>query len=123
MRLPLRQLGWTLRAMAARRRTWLGFAAFLFLDLVVLGMMQSESLREAARHFYLKDRRFATPENFSGLTVAHFILTQSLGWLAPLFLALVAGDAVAREVEDGTMRMALARPVSRVRVLLLRWIA
>jgi len=40
-----------------------------------------------------------------------------------LYLALVAGDVVAKEVEDGTLRMILCRPVSRLRVGLLKYAA
>lgn len=123
MKLPLRQFAFTLYALCARRRTYLGFAAFVFFDLVILGMLQTENLREAARHFYLKNRGYSAPENFSGLTIAHFILSKWLQWLGGLFPALVAGDMIATEVEDGTMRMTLTRPISRVRVLTLRWFA
>jgi ABC-2 type transport system permease protein len=123
MKTLLLQFQWTLYAVCARRRTYIGFAAFLFFDLMVLGMMQAENLRDAARHFYLKSRQFSAAENFSGLTIAHFVLERSLDFLAPLFLALVAGDAVAKEVEDGTMSMALSRPVTRFRVLVLKWMA
>lgn len=40
--------------------------------------------------------------------------------LEALFLALVAGDVVSKEVEDGTMRMMLCRPISRTRILVLK---
>jgi len=117
------QLWWTQRTVLARRRTYIGFGAIVLFDLVVLGMMQSENLRDAARHFYLRHPRFASPENFSGLTIAHFVLSQSVILLGSLYLALVAGDIVAKEVEDGTMGMTLCRPISRARILCLRWIA
>lgn len=119
----LAQLGWTLRTMFARRRTYIGFGAFVVFDLMVLGMMQSENLRDAARHYYLKNPGYSSPENFSGLTIAHFILGQSVTLLGSLCLALVAGDVVAGEVDEGTMRTTLSRPVSRERILLLRWIS
>ena len=46
------------------------------------------------------------------------------GVLLPgLFLALVAGDMVSKEVEDGTMRMMLCRPVSRWRLGVLKYLA
>ncbi len=35
-------------------------------------------------------------------------------------MALVCGDIISKEVEDGTMRMVLSRPVSRGRILLLK---
>ena len=36
--------------------------------------------------------------------------------LGGLFLALVSGDVVSKEVEDGTMRMMLCLPASRWRI-------
>jgi ABC-2 type transport system permease protein len=43
--------------------------------------------------------------------------------LGALYLALVAGDVVAKEVEDGTLRMILCRPISRLRVGFLKYAA
>ena len=43
--------------------------------------------------------------------------------LLPLYVSLVGGDLVAKEVEDGTLRMILARPISRFRLLGLKWLA
>jgi ABC-2 type transport system permease protein len=43
--------------------------------------------------------------------------------LGSLYLSLVGGDVVAKEVEDGTMRMTLCRPVSRARIIALKYIA
>ena len=43
--------------------------------------------------------------------------------LLPLYVSLVGGDLVAKEAEDGTLRMILSRPISRLRLLLLKWLA
>ncbi len=43
--------------------------------------------------------------------------------MMPLYVTLVGGDMVAKEAEDGTLRMILSRPVSRIRLLLLKWVA
>jgi len=43
--------------------------------------------------------------------------------LMPLYATLVGGDLVAKEYEDGTLRMILSRPISRVRLLLVKWMA
>ena len=37
--------------------------------------------------------------------------------------ALVGGDIVAKEAEDGTLRMILSRPISRLRLILIKWLA
>jgi ABC-2 type transport system permease protein len=59
----------------------------------------------------------------STLTIATIMLVPAAAFLLPLFVALIGGDLVAKEVEDGTLRMILSRPVSRVRLLLLKWLA
>src|SRR6266542_4575950 len=46
-----------------------------------------------------------------------------LMFLLPLYVSLIGGDLVAKEAEDGTLRMILSRPISRVRLLMLKWLA
>jgi ABC-2 type transport system permease protein len=52
-----------------------------------------------------------------------FMLIPQVLLLMPLYTALVGGDLVAKEVEDGTLRMILSRPISRFRLLLVKWVA
>jgi ABC-2 type transport system permease protein len=62
-------------------------------------------------------------EAFIGaLTVAVIMLLPQIMLLMPLYTCLVGGDMVAKEVEDGTLRMILCRPVSRLRLLGAKWI-
>jgi len=42
--------------------------------------------------------------------------------LGGIYLSLVSGDIVAKESEDGHMRLLLARPVSRFRLLLIKYL-
>jgi ABC-2 type transport system permease protein len=76
----------------ARRRTHLGFAAFVVLQIAL-----------------------------SALTIALLVMGFSVVLLASLFLALVGGDIVAKESEDGHLRMLLARPISRLRLLTVKF--
>jgi len=41
----------------------------------------------------------------------------------PLYATLVGGDLLAKEAEDGTLRMFLSRPISRARLLFVKWSA
>ena len=43
--------------------------------------------------------------------------------LMPLYTGLIGGDLMAKEAEDGTLRMILSRPISRFRLLLVKWLA
>jgi ABC-2 type transport system permease protein len=51
------------------------------------------------------------------------MLIPQIVLLMPLYAALVGGDLVAKEAEDGTLRMILSRPISRFRLLLVKWVA
>src|SRR4029453_6136617 len=64
----------------------------------------------------------AFDEYFSGQTLALIVLLVTF-LLTMLYLALVGGDVVAKEVEEGTLRMTLCRPISRVRLLLVKYSA
>lgn len=103
----------------ARRRTYIGFGAFLALQILVFLLVKK---------FGLPTRRViaAAGESadyyLSALTVASFVVGVSVFLLGALFLSLVAGDIVAKEAEDGHLRMLLARPVSRFRLLLLKYL-
>jgi ABC-2 type transport system permease protein len=65
---------------------------------------------------------FAT-EYLSAMTVAVIMLIPQILLLMPLYASLVGGDMVAKEAEDGTLRMILCRPISRRRLLALKWLA
>ncbi|HRH95745.1 MAG TPA: ABC transporter permease [Prosthecobacter sp.] len=103
----------------ARRRTYIGFGAFVALQILVFLLIKK---------FGLPTQRLiaGSGENvsyyLSALTLASFVMGVSVFLLGALFLSLVAGDIVAKEGEDGHMRLLLARPVSRFRLLLLKYL-
>jgi len=103
----------------ARRRTYIGFGAFVALQVIIFLLIKK---------FGLPTQRLiaGAGENvdyyLSALTVASFVVGVSVFLLGALFLSLVAGDIVAKEGEDGHMRMLLARPISRFRLLLLKYL-
>src|SRR5207244_6626614 len=71
----------------------------------------------------LEGNGYFAAEYISALTVAVVMLIPQILLLMPLYAALVGGDLVAKEVEDGTLRMILSRPISRFRLLLSKWLA
>jgi ABC-2 type transport system permease protein len=126
MSLLFRQFWAELVKLFARKRTWMGFVAFLALELLVFLRLQTGD----ARRFIQRDfnRNMAGMEGlfddyFGGLTMAFLILGATAFLLGSVFLALVGGDIVSKEVEDGTLRMTLCRPISRVRLLLVKYSA
>lgn len=122
MNLFLLQLSGELRKLFARKRTYIGFAAFFCMELLVLGLLQLPRVQGAFRRV-IEGSGYGFEEYFSGLTLAFQILSYTIFFLGALYLSLVAGDVVSKEVEDGTMRMILCRPVSRVRLLLVKYLA
>ena len=122
MRLFLRQFSAELLKLFARKRTWIGFGAFLGLEMLVLFLLQTKSAQRGFRNF-LEGNGAMFDEYFGGLTLAFNVMALTVVLLGALFIGLVSGDIVSKEVEDGTMRMTLCRPVSRGRVLGVKFLA
>ncbi len=105
-----------------KKRTYIGFGAFLLAQNAMLltfrfTRWQSEMERMLEGNGYL------AMEYVSALTVAVIMLIPQVILLLPLYASLVGGDLVAKEAEDGTLRMILSRPISRLRLLFVKWIA
>src|SRR5438045_1844235 len=116
MSLFCRQLRAELHKLFARKRTYIGFSAFVFIEILALGVLQLPRTQRTMRMF-IEANGYEFGEYYSGLTLAFIILSATLVIIGSLYLALVSGDVVAKEIEDGTMRMMLCRPVSRLRVV------
>lgn len=117
----LSQLRGELKKLFARKRTYIGYVVFLIFEALLLtlwvkvGRGQFEDLAE---------RNFIPVELLSSsLTATYWIMGFSMFLLGSIYFALVAGDIVAKETEDGNMRMVLSRPVSRLRILVLKYCA
>ena len=104
----------------ARKRTYLGFGAFLLLELVLYIVFHLEKVENWFRHM-IQHQGETFESYFSGLTLAYFVLRLSTFLLGAIYLTLIAGDVVAKESEDGNLRLILARPVSRLRLLAIKF--
>src|SRR6266849_2327123 len=105
-----------------KKRTYIGFGAFLLAQngmLLVLRLNHWQ--REVER--LLEGNGYLAQDYVSALTVAVLMLFPQILFLMPLYAALVGGDLVAKEAEDGTLRMILSRPISRFQLLLVKWLA
>jgi ABC-2 type transport system permease protein len=122
MKMFLRQLGGELRKLFARKRTYIGFAAFLGVELVVLGLLRLPRVQRGLERL-LEGAGYAASDYLSGLTLGLMIMLSTVFLLGALYLALVAGDVVSKEIEDGTLRMMLCRPAGRGRILILKFCA
>ncbi len=118
----LQQLRGELRKLFARPRTWMGYGAFLIMEAVILIVYKLP--RSQGYMHKLLDRNgleFAT--YYSSLTITFTIMLLSMFLLGSIYFALVAGDIVAKENEDGNLRLVFARPISRLRLLLVKYTA
>jgi len=106
-----------------KKRTYIGSSMFFVAQSI--GILLFQFGQGPYRQLVNDLRNYGfSPEHFiSNLTVASFLLVPIVYFLLPLYVSLVGGDMVAKEVEDGTLRMILCRPISRVRLLMLKWLA
>ncbi len=118
----LRQLAGEIRKLLARPRTWMGYGAFLVMEGLILFLYKRPRVQD-----FLRERIETNGLEFavynSSLSVTLTIMLVSMVLLGSIFFSLVAGDIVAKESEDGNLRLVMARPVSRLRLLLVKYAA
>jgi ABC-2 type transport system permease protein len=117
-----RQLRSELWKLFGKKRTYIGFGAFLVAqNAMLLAFYYSNWQRNTTR--LLEGNGYLAEQYISALTVAVIMLIPQILLLMPLYTSLVGGDMVAKESEDGTLRMILCRPISRLRLLGVKWVA
>lgn len=103
------------------KKSWIGVFTILFLNLLF------------AIAFFLRNRRSGDEEmsGLEGRLVGEFmnapvyvqtILAPSVFFLFPVIIAVMCGHLTAGEMETGSLRLTLARPVSRASVFIAKWI-
>ena len=122
MSLSFLQMRNELHKLFARKRTYLGFAAFVAVEILLLLLLNLPKPKAGFRKL-IEQNGYGFDQYFSGATLGLLMLMWTTFLLGALYLALVAGDVVAKEVEDGTLRMILCRPISRLRVGFLKYAA
>ena len=105
-----------------KKRTYIGFGAFLLAQTAMLLAFKYTRWQESFERMLTGNGYLAT-EFISVLTVSVVMLIPQIMLLMPLYATLVGGDLVAKEAEDGTLRMILSRPISRLRLLFVKWSA
>ncbi len=99
-------LTWELRKLVWQKRTYLGFGAAVLVPLafVIALALKSGSPNDVALGRYVRESGLATP----------FVVLEFLSiWGLPLITALVAGDIVAAESHNGTLKTILTRSRER----------
>jgi ABC-2 type transport system permease protein len=106
-----------------KKRTYIGSSMFFLAQTIGILLFQFGKGPYRELMADIQHAGFDAEHFISNLTIASFLLVPIGYFLLPLYVALVGGDMVAKEAEDGTLRMILSRPISRLRLLLLKWMA
>jgi ABC-2 type transport system permease protein len=101
--------GWELRKLVAQKRTYLGLGAAVLVPIIFIVALALQSGQP-------EDVLFGRYVRQSGLAIPPVILIFGSYWLFPLITALVAGDIVAAEDHNGTLKTILTRSVGRGRI-------
>lgn len=109
---------WELRKMISQKRTYLGLGLIVVLPLVFV----------IVEHIHQRNHRggesvFASEITRSGLATPVLMLTFLVLFLLPLVASLVAGDVVANEDSNGTLKTILTRSVDRGQVFAAKGLA
>jgi ABC-2 type transport system permease protein len=108
-----------LRLIAVRRRNQVGFAALAAVPIVLAVAMRLATPDTS-------DRPGGGPDFYAQITgngffVALAALGVELTLFLPIAIAMLAGDAVAGEADQGTLRYLLTVPVGRIRLLAVKY--
>jgi ABC-2 type transport system permease protein len=117
------QLRSELWKMFGKKRTYIGFVVFLLAQAAILLLFRFAPGPRRDMAHRLELLGYASQHFISGLTMATAVLIPAAYVLMPLYVALVGGDLLAKEAEDGTLRMILCRPISRIRLAATKWLA
>jgi len=102
---------WELRKLVAQKRTYLGLGLIVLIPLVFVIV---ENIHQRAHRG--GESVFAQEITQSGLATPVLMLTFLVLFMLPLVAALVAGDIVANEDGNGTLKTILTRSVDRGQV-------
>ena len=100
---------WELRKLRAQKRTYLGLGAAVAVPIIFV-------IALALRNGEPRDVAFGRYVHDTGLAIPLVLLLFGSVWLFPLITALVAGDIVAAEDRDRTLKTILTRSVERQQV-------
>jgi ABC-2 type transport system permease protein len=100
---------WELRKLRSQKRTYLGLGAAALVPIIFVVALVVQGTGP-------DDVPFGRYVTTTGLAVPLVLLLFGAYWLFPLITALVAGDIVAAEDNNGTLKTILTRSVGRGRI-------
>jgi len=110
--------------LARSRSLWFSFGAVTVFVALMLWVFYSYAERKAGSGATAQFKyTYESKSYFNGLTFALYSLVFSFSLLIPIFVAMAAGSQIAGERQTGTLRMICVRPVSRVSLVLSKFLA
>ncbi|MFA5816280.1 MAG: ABC transporter permease subunit [Bacteroidales bacterium] len=107
----------------SKPRTYIGFGAIIIIVLAIeFGILLEGDTMMGIIIQNIKDR-FIFEGNIINLYLVSYIILNTLWIHVPILVALVTGDMLAGEANSGTFRLILTRPISRVQLVLAKFIA
>jgi ABC-2 type transport system permease protein len=106
-----------------RPRTYISFGIVTAITFVIQLAMLSDGKSFVGFALQGVSEQFDIHGNIMNGYLIAYIILQSLLIHIPLLVALVAGDALAGEANLGTLRLLLTKPVSRSRIVLVKFMA
>jgi ABC-2 type transport system permease protein len=99
---------WELRKLHAQKRTYIGLAAAVAIPLIFILALAVDNSGGGP-----EELPFSAFVRETGFAIPLVCLAFGAFWLLPLLTALVAGDIVANEDQNGTLKTILTRSVER----------
>jgi ABC-2 type transport system permease protein len=101
-----------------RRRTFLSFGLMLILVCLIFWGLKSEGTNALAFIFQSLDKNFEIQGTVLNGYLAGFLILNTLWIHVPVLITIVTGDLFSSELENGTIRILMTRPISRSLVAL-----
>lgn len=101
-----------------RRRTFLSIVLMLILVCLIFWGLKSEGTNALAFIFQSLDKNFEVQGTVLNGYLASFLILNTLWIHVPVLISIVTGDLFSAELENGTIRILMTRPISRSRVAL-----
>ncbi|RYE23750.1 MAG: hypothetical protein EOP51_09580 [Sphingobacteriales bacterium] len=106
-----------------RPRTYISFGIITAITFVIQLAMLADGKSFVAFALQGVGEQFDIGGNILNGYLVTYIILQSLLIHIPLLVALVGGDALAGEANAGTLRLLLTKPVSRVKLVLVKYVS
>lgn len=106
----------------SRPRSFIGLGAIVMLTLLIDVALWFSGKEYIGLLFQTFEQVFLLEGNIVNGNLICFIILQTLIIHLPLLVAMVTGDLLSGESAMGTMRYVLTRPISRTRLVLVKWV-